>query len=335
MSEKCNIRDYELAAALEITLERVYEICQEFDKDPNDDWNLVEGEHFVWSRKAIRQRRFSPEGAYAICKYINEHEGRRLFRRFRRWLNRRDEKLKQLLVEKKFIEVTQDSNSFVISGGKVFLRPPYVRNLLGLGKRQDVLTKAFNEEIKTSNPEPLQLDKHFIEDGSSKYLSGMGISRVAVNLSLKLTKQHRRDWCQLVGERAISALHEVVEDREERVKRVERAKKKAKTAAKNTCQITGLCCSPLNLFDLAVHHVYDQETYPQLADHPFNLLVIRADIHKEFHQWMGGNHVSCTVDDLQRYIETFAASLFPDADGATMAKTLKRLEKIRKMVKPI
>jgi hypothetical protein len=338
MADKCNIRDNELAQALEVSLERIYEICELFDQDPDDEWELNEGEHFTWASHSLKQRRFSPEGAYEICKYINENEGRNLLRRFRRWLNGRDERLKQLLVEKKFIEVIDRSEALVFNGGRAYMRPRYTRQLLGLGRRQDILNRAFQQEIKTTTKaEPLQLEKHFIKEEDAVCFSGMGISRVSANLGVTLTNHHRRAWCQLVSQRSIAALQEVVDEREDRKLEIQKAMAKAKTAAKQTCQITGIKKGPANPFQLAVHHVYDQNNYPHLADHPHNLLVMQGNIHKDFHQWLGGFSVSCTVDDLERYIETFSSSLFPNSaySGKRMAKALKRIEKIRKTVRPL
>lgn len=337
MAEKCNIRDYELAQALEVSLERIYDICNIFDRDPDDEWELNEGEHFTWANYSLKQRRFSPEGAYEICKYINENEGRNLFRRFRRWLNGRDERLKQLLVEKKFIEVIDSSNALVFSNGRAYMRPRYTRQLLGLGRRQDILNRALQQEIKTTKAEPLQLEKHFIQEDDAVCLSGMGIARVSANLGITLTNQHRRAWCQLVSQRSIAALQEVIDDREAKKLEVQKAMAKAKKTAGKTCQLTSEERGPANPFSLAVHHVYDQRNYPHLADHPHNLLVMKESIHKDFHQWMGGNGVSCTIEDLEQYVETFSTSLFPDSplSRQRMAKALKRIEKIRRTVRPL
>jgi hypothetical protein len=337
MVEKCNIRDSELAQALEVTLERVYEICEIFDEDPDDEWELNEGEHFTWANHALKQRRFSPEGAYEICKYINENEGRSLFRRFRRWLNRRDERLKQLLVEKKFIEVIDNSEALVFSGGRAYMRPRYTRQLLGLGRRQDVLNRAFEQEQKTAKGEPLQLEKHFIKEENAVCFSGMGISRVSANLGVTLTNHHRRAWCQLVSQRSIAALQEVVDDWKEEEEKIKLAMDRAKRDARQTCQITFIRRGPANPFSLAVHHVYDRQNYPHLAAKLENLIVMQDSIHKDFHQWMGGNSMSCTVDDLEQYIYTFSSSLFPESTNSrrNMSRVLKRIKNIRKTVRPL
>lgn len=337
MAEKCTIRDKELSQALEVSLQRIYDICELFDKVPDDKWELIEGEHFSWANQSLGQRRFSPEGAYEICKYINENEGRQLLRRFRRWLSGRDERLKQLLVEKKFIEVVDSKDALIFVHNRAYMRPRYTRRLLGLGNRQDVLNRAFQGEIKAAKAEPLQIDKHFIKDGDAICLSGMGIARVSANLGTTLTNHHRRAWCELVSQRAVAAIQEVIDEREAREIQITRAMAKAKTAANKTCQITGDKCGPANPFNLAVHHVYDRKNYPRLADHPFNLIVIQDSLHKDFHQWMGGNGVGCTVDDLEKYIDTFSASLFPNSaiGRRHMANALRRIEKIRRMVRPL
>ncbi|MEA5448562.1 hypothetical protein VB780_08305 [Leptolyngbya sp. CCNP1308] len=337
MAEKCTIRDNELSQALEVSLQRIYDICELFDKVPDDKWELIEGEHFSWANQSLGQRRFSPEGAYEICKYINENEGRQLIRRFRRWLSGRDKKLKQLLVEKKFIEVVDSKDALIFVHDRAYMRPRYTRQLLGLGNRQDVLNKAFQGEIKATKAEPLQLEKHFIKDGDAVCLSGMGIARVSANLGATLTNHHRRAWCELVSQRVTAALQDIVEDRKNRKKLIQQAEERAKKAADKTCQITGERRGPANPINLAVHHVYDRQNYPHLADHPYNLIVIQESVHKDFHQWLGGNGRGCTVDDLERYIDTFSASLFPDSTTGRkhMSKALRRIEKIRRMVRPL
>ncbi len=51
MSKKTSeftIRDKELAEALKITLDRLYEIIEIFNKDPNDEWELRKDDHFIY-----------------------------------------------------------------------------------------------------------------------------------------------------------------------------------------------------------------------------------------------------------------------------------------------
>ncbi|MEM9568540.1 MAG: hypothetical protein AAF974_09560, partial [Cyanobacteria bacterium P01_E01_bin.34] len=97
---KCDISSQELSNALEVTQDKLYEICDIFDSDPSDNWELIEGEHFEW--QTCGSRRFSPEGAVEICKYLEENqEATPYLRRFKRWIFRRDKRLKGLMVQKR------------------------------------------------------------------------------------------------------------------------------------------------------------------------------------------------------------------------------------------
>lgn len=352
MAKKFNIKDTELAQALEISLERVYDICNIFDADPDDDWELIEQEHFVWNNKHLKQRRFSPEGAFEICKYIDTHEGKNILRSLRRWLMGKDKKIRSMLVAKRIIEITDEPRAILFEEGKAFLYPRYARELLGLYRRQDILNRAFQEEQRggllstNSRREPLQEGKHFIKryewDSRQKQevaricFGGAGIARIGENLSRTLTQKHRREWCELVARQTPTALKEVVEEKDRWEVRVQKAMKRAKTHAKGRCQLTFRKKGPADPFDLAVHHVFDRKNYPYLADILENLIVIDAQIHNDFHSWMGGKQVSCTVDDLERYIEEFSASLFPDDnDGRMMFKAVQRINRIRQRVHPL
>ena len=341
MVEKFNIKDHELAEALETSLEHIYEICDFFDADPDDDWELKENEHFHWSNKALKQRRFSPSGAFEICKYIEKEEKNKIWKRFRRWLTRRDARLRQMLVVKKIVEVIDNvefidnSKSVIIESGRAYLRPRYTRELLGLGRRQDILNRAFEAEQQELTREPLQIGKHFIVNNDQVCFGGAGIARIGENLGKTLTQKHRREWCLLVAQKTPLALQQVVIDKKKFDEEVNKAMKKAKTDAKNQCQITWKKKGPANPFNLAVHHVFDRSNYPHLAAELHNLIVMDAEIHKDFHIWMGGMKVSCTVDDLEEYIQTFSNSLFPDDDGEKMTKTLIRIQKIRKRIRPL
>jgi hypothetical protein len=341
MIDKFNIKDKELGQALEISLENIYEICDFFDSDPNDDWELKENEHFQWSNKSLGQRRFSPSGAFEICKYLETKEQNKIWKRFRRWLTRRDARLRSMLVVKKIVEIIDDvefidrSKSVIIQNDRAYLRPRYTRELLGLGRRQDILNRAFEAEQKEVNREPLQIDKHFIIHEDQVCFAGAGIARIGENLGTTLTQKHRREWCILVAEKTPFALKKVFEDYHDWEKKIKKAMDKAKKDANRQCQITWEKITPANPFNLAVHHVFDKNNYPHLATEPNNLIVMNDNLHKDFHIWMGGTKVSCTVEDLEKYIETFSTSLFPDDDGEKMTKTLMRIKRIKNRVNPL
>jgi hypothetical protein len=64
------LSDQETAKILKIRINKLYEICSFFDDHQDDEWDLIEGEHFEWVRKDIGKRKFYEAGAVAIAKYM-------------------------------------------------------------------------------------------------------------------------------------------------------------------------------------------------------------------------------------------------------------------------
>ena len=62
----------ELARITFVKKEDIIEYCQFFDQDPNDKWELREGEDFIWSNKKYKVRKFTKKGALEIAKYVEE-----------------------------------------------------------------------------------------------------------------------------------------------------------------------------------------------------------------------------------------------------------------------
>ncbi|BAW97616.1 hypothetical protein NIES970_25700 [[Synechococcus] sp. NIES-970] len=331
-----NIKDKELAGSWSISMERLYEICDFFDANDEDEWNLNHDEHFIWVNQKLRKRIFSPPGAYAICRYIDQNEGKNLFRKLTRWISGRDRQIRSMLVQKKIIDIVDEKNAIVFQSGKAFVTQRYTREILGLYRRQDVLNRAFEEEMKSSNREPLQLGKHFIiNEENYKCFSGAGIARVSSNLGQTLTNKHRREWCNLVSQQIGGEIKRLMEDRELREQKIQAAMQKAKNSAKGVCQITGEKKTAANPFNLAVHHVFDKKTYPDLADHPNNLIVIKDEIHQDFHTWMGGTKEPCGVEEFEKFIIEFSSDLFIKHGSPQMSKALKKIKKIKMTVKPL
>lgn len=65
-----------------------------------------------------------------------------------------------------------------------------------------------------------------------------------------------------------------------------------------TCQVT-----KQKGVKLSIHHKYDVKTYPHLRFNQYNVILVRQDIHKEFHyKFMGNARKSCTPEDWDRFI---------------------------------
>ena len=72
------LTDRETAKLLKIKINTLYKMVDFFDKYDDDEWDLIEGEHFEYvQRRGERQeRRFTEEGVEALAKYLEgENEG--------------------------------------------------------------------------------------------------------------------------------------------------------------------------------------------------------------------------------------------------------------------
>lgn len=331
---KCNITDKELADALDIAVGRLADICDFFDSDPNDDWELIKGLHFEWG--PYRARIFSAEGAVEICNYLEENQKERpLLQRWKRWLLQRDRRLKGLMVAKHLQEVSQLKGQIVFRNGRAFLGPRACREVLGLGTRQDILNRTFQEIQRSENTEieSLKIDiDFFIHEQNIHYFSGSGLASVSKQLGFRLSQKHRQEWAKVVADYAPPALETIGKHEADREKRIKRAVDRVRSRANGRCQITNRR-QAVDKFDLEVHHLFDKNVYPQFADTETNLIAIASDIHTHFHQWMGGTHVTCTVEDMERYVEEFGNSLFPDDNAEQATKVAIILSNAKRTLK--
>ncbi len=333
---KCNITGKELASALDIKEERLLEICEFFDLDPDDDWELIKDTHFKWGPYGARI--FSPEGAVEICHYLekNKQERPRL-KRWERWLFQRDRRLKGLMVAKRVQEISQLEGQIVFNSGRAFLEPRACREVLGLGTRQDILNRTFQEIQRSDNVElePLKIDvDFFIHERSARCFSRSGLASVSKQLGVRLSQKHRQEWMKAVADYAPSALETIENHEADRAKRITRAMNKIRKQAKGRCQLTNRP-KAIYKFNLEVHHLFDKNAYPQLADMETNLIAVASDIHAHFHQWMGGTHITCTVEDMERYIDEFGNSLFDDDRAEQATKVAIALSIAKKTLRPL
>ncbi|MGJ3251563.1 MAG: hypothetical protein ACFE0J_10585 [Elainellaceae cyanobacterium] len=333
---KCNITAKELADALDITPDRLIDICEFFDSDPDDDWELIKGLHFEHGSYGARV--FSAEGAVEICNYLEANQKERpLLQRWKRWLLQRDRRLKGLMVAKHIQEISQLKGQIVFRNSRAFLGPRACREVLGLGTRQDILNRTFREVQRSENTEiePLKIDSDFFNDEQDiRYLSRSGLASVSKHLGIRLSQKHRQEWVKVVADYAPPALETIEKYEADREKRIKKVMDRVRSQAKSRCQLTDRR-KAVYKFDLEVHHLFDKNAYPQLADMETNLIAIGSDLHTHFHQWMGGTHVTCTVDDMERYVEEFSNSLFPDGNTEQATKVAILLSNAKRTLKPL
>ncbi|MEM6503424.1 MAG: hypothetical protein AAF685_16510 [Cyanobacteria bacterium P01_C01_bin.89] len=313
MAVKCNITAKELAKALDIREEKLEEICEFFDSDPDDDWELTEGLHFKWG--AYQARIFSYEGAVEICTYLEENQQERSFlMNFKRWFLQKDKQLKGLMISKRVEDIVAEPGQIIFEGGRAFLHPRSCRHIIGLGRRQDILNRTFVELVRNENTEiepPRKGHDFHVAETNERYFSGSGLASIGKQLSSRFTQRHRRAWAEVVSIYAPKAIGYVEKREYERDKRIAKAMDKVRKSARGRCQVTNRKKS-IHKFSLEVHHLYDRKSYPEVADVEANLIAIAADVHIEFHKWLGGTNKGCTLEDFEAFLEYFYSSLFDD-----------------------
>jgi hypothetical protein len=163
----------------------------------------------------------------------------------------------------------------------------------------DRLEQAF-EDIARSDL-PLFIEKDFEDIEDDRYYSFSGLQRISVELSEKLTDRLERLYAARVPQIAIPIIEYTATPKLPLKAEIDRAMKEALKKQNNQCQITGEPNSKTTI--LAVHHLYNKSTYPELAAEQDNLLVIKQEIHQEFHCWHEGYMKPCTISDFRLFIE--------------------------------
>ncbi len=314
-TSKFTIKEADLAEALEVTPQRLDEIIDFFNSDPNDEWDLIENDHFMYISERWKSRIFSSHGAFAIAKYLDAHEKKSLWDKIVEFVTHHREKIRNAFVHKK---VCENSSSLTCRNGGYFLSKKDTVAILSTSYAR--LNKSF-EDLKRSE-RPLEIFVDFDDIDGTRYYSLSGFYRLSQDLSQRLTSKDRRAWCEAVdvaGRKALKAIAAEVESRQQKIQKAMRA---AKKRDKNTCQITRQKSTKHNQFDIAAHHVFSSKHYPHLAVSVDNLITLRESVHKEFHAWNRGNDKPCTVDDLI----DFVCERYPDKP-----EVLPKLSQVKNM----
>lgn len=318
------LTDKEAAEILGKRITRLYKIVEVFDGNDDDEWELVEGEHFEYAGPVVagtngqRPRRFTEEGVEALARYIEATEKTGLLGKIRERLFNKKQKRKQLLVSRR---ITQE---FIEAGGTLEIRGDLAfvsrkttvgilqTNYKGLSNSWERLRTAGTEE----GEEALELNKDFLESDERQLLiSQRGIARVArdMRVNSKITKT-RQAWIEAVGDVVETCFKSEIRHLTDGV---DRAKKRAKAAAGHRCEITGKKAEVHNKIDLDGHHLFDRRSRPDLADLPENILVVRSDLHREFHGWKSG---PCCPADFLAFLETARGDLFDPVNSRHMKR---------------
>jgi hypothetical protein len=304
--ERDAFSDKEAAKMLGIPVSKLYRICDFFDADPDDPWDLTEGDFFEYEPGQARKRRFYEEGVMAIAKYLEETEGGGFLARLKEFFTHHRARVTRALVQRRIIQVTQDRSSLVIRGDLVFLQQRSVVRVLGTnGKGMSGTLRRIDEESSgLDGAEGLEIDVHFadFEDAEGRHWSQRGIARLARTMQERgrITKA-RKAWVKAVADVAedcFEVQRKVLESHEARVKAaMTRARNKAKHCAVTQQKPNAADRNPI---ELEAHHLFDAASRPDLAALEDNLLVISSALHRNFHKWMGNR--PCDPKDFVDYL---------------------------------
>ena len=200
------------------------------------------------------------------------------------------------------------------------------RDVLKLLKTNtDRLEQAFEDIARSDLPLIIEVDFEDIED--DRHYSFSGLERISLELSEKLTDRLGRLFAARVPKVAIPIIEYKATPKLPLETEINRAKKEALKKQNNQCQITGETQS--KTMTLAVHHLYNKSTYPELAAEQDNLLVIKQEIHQEFHCWHEGSMKPCTISDFRLFIEAKYSSNY-----VLVAKLDERKRTLETKLKP-
>ncbi|MDX2271846.1 MAG: hypothetical protein NW237_07830 [Cyanobacteriota bacterium] len=279
-----------LADFLKISLEQLKQIEEEFDRIPDDKWELIKGKDY---RVVNKVREYTQTGAHAIYLYLKAHPD---------FINPDPKDIKKWFVDKKkhtqraFVDhkILGNSTSLIRRQDDYWLSVSDVIAILGT--RRDY----FNKIIKSLIAKNLMIqDIHYTRFAGSEnvYISRLGIYNIAIGMRDLITQANRKEWCRDVAERISPQIDLIIKQIEARHKEIEWAKKLAKKRDKNLCKVTRMICH-----SLTVHHLYSEAYYPKIAASLSNLITLSSEIHNHFHQWMGGTNKPCTIEDFINYI---------------------------------
>ncbi|PHV64329.1 hypothetical protein [Cyanobacterium aponinum] len=275
-------------------------IIETLAKSEEFDWE--EGVHFRYVNKSKKIREFARLALIVLAEYFESkdelNQSQQVVKLLKKLVTQEEKKQVDKEITTLTIQVVNDdSNKILVRRNRHWLSFRDVKTILKTTFKR--LDQAFEDIARSDLPLMIEEDFEDIED--ERYYSFSGLERISLELSEKLTSRYRRLHASRVPKITPSVIKEKATLRLPSKTEIERAKKEALKQQGNKCQVTGITNS--KELPLAVHHLYSQNTYPELASDQDNLLVISNEVHKDFHTWHEGTMKPCTVNDFIRFVE--------------------------------
>lgn len=321
------LTDRETAKVLGKKINKLYQTVEFFDAYDDDEWDLIEGEHFefVNASSDYPRRRFYEEGVMALAEYFDRNTPG-LIKAVSELLTHRRRRLKRMLVSRRITQELIEKGSLLAVRGELgFVSRKTCINILQTNGRgiNNSINRLFHA-ASLDGQEGLEIDEHFLksEEGETIW-SQKGLASIAVDMSCNssITKS-RKAWVGAVGDVVEGCFKTEVKRLAAAPRRISNAVAKAKRAVRDTCQVTGKKKASGRLLTLDGHHLFDKINRPDLADFHDNILVIESSIHADFHSWQGAK--GCEPKDFLRYSSEIRLDLF-DASNSSAMKRFNQL----------
>ncbi|MBE9240438.1 hypothetical protein [Synechocystis salina] len=333
MPIKFTISEEELAKALDISHQKLLDIIEFFDSDPDDEWDLVEGKDYIVIRPSLGMKKFSDKGALEIAYYLDAHGSLGFVHRIKDFITQNSNRLKHALAQRIIQEeFSEPQDKIVQVNGRNFVHKQCLRRIL---ETNGQTIKRTLEYLRQNSP--LEIDIDYVErnfhnpkkqkQGQQLWFSGKGCVIVSREISQTLKDKARRSKCRTITVEIEKALQALDNDTKNISRKIENAKIRAKKRNKKTCQIKLIKPNSINQMILTAHHLYSVKGYPHLASVVDNLITIDSIIHQEFHSWMGGFDQPCTVQD---FID-FVVERYPEHANETLMQRLYQVKNILKV----
>lgn len=327
------LTDDETAIALKISKSKLYKICQKFDANSEDEWELNEGEHFVWVVRG-QIRHFYEQGAVAIAKYLEVTEGNGILQRLFEFFTHRHQRIRRALVLRKIAQEVQLGSTIVRSNTLFFHRKSTISILETNGKGINYSIQRVQQG--SSNYEGAEImakGRDFEEVDSEEYFSKYGIVKLAKDMQNFNKNKSRQAWLEAVAETieiGVDTQYKLLMSYDQEiVKKISAAKR----AAQNRCQVTGEKWGEGSQFNLHDHHLFCKSSRRDLATNLDNILVIKEEIHNSYHRWHTIQYPGqpCTPSSFIEYLQACHADMVDRPRGRQRYFDLiGRLEKLQR-----
>lgn len=332
MTQYTLLTDEETAKALKITKTKLYKICEKFDSDPDDEWELNQGEHFEWIIRGST-RHFYEQGAVAIAKYLEVTEGNKFINQLVEFFTHRQKRIRRALVLRKISQEAQSGSTITVAN-KLFLhRKNTIAILETNGKGINGAIQRIQSESSYEGAEILAVDRDFTEVDSEQYFSQYGILKLARDMQSANKSKSRQAWLEAVVEEIEPGLDLQYKKLMSQDQAIEKAIEAAKRAANKCCQVTGEKCKEGAGIKLHGHHLFCKSSRRDMAARVENILVIKEEIHNSYHRWHTIRYQGqpCTPESFIEYLQDVHAYLIdkPQSKKRYLA-LIERLEQLQR-----